>query len=449
MIQVHIGLDDIDSIYGGCTTHYATILSWRLLREGFIFIDYPNLIRLNPSIPWKTRGNGAVALRLLLESIDEIDDLRSIVLETFEEYVRELRDPKHQPSVVIHVGDVPLDYKWLAEKALHDLVPLDLAERLTSKYKDKTSVYTPRGKRGVIGALAAIGNLMLDSDHTYELIAYRTRENWGSTRRVDLESIIEMDKRFGDKMILNYDYGSNRPLIMPHGPDPVLLGLRGEDPFTLLEAFKTLRIHEPVEYISLFRTNQHTDPHIKRVESISEVKPYMCVSLRAVVAVKPIRARGGHVFFKVCDNTGCIDIAVYEPSKVLRDVAMMLEPGDTIIVYGCTRPPSSRHGLTINTEKLEIVELVDVYREENPKCPICGARMESMGRNKGFRCRRCRYKSRELYKIKVQIKREIKPGIYQPPPSSFKHVMKPVERIGREKRIFNGIEVKEFVVKLL
>ena len=30
----------------------------------FDLVDYPRLVRLNPNVPWKTRGNGAVALTL-------------------------------------------------------------------------------------------------------------------------------------------------------------------------------------------------------------------------------------------------------------------------------------------------------------------------------------------------------------------------------------------------
>ena len=32
--------------------------------ENFDIIGYPRLIRLNPNIPWKTRGNGAISLQV-------------------------------------------------------------------------------------------------------------------------------------------------------------------------------------------------------------------------------------------------------------------------------------------------------------------------------------------------------------------------------------------------
>lgn len=447
MIEVHIGIDDVDSIYGGCTTHYAVSISWRIKSKHIEFIDYLNLIRLNPSIPWKTRGNGAVAIRLRVKSIDEIDELWGILVETLDEYVGELGDRKHQPTLIMHVGAIPSEYCWIAKKALSDIVSLDRALKIVNKYSASTRVYYPRGKRGVIGALASIGYTMRDTDYTYELIAYRRRDYWGLPRQVDINSIKEMDRLYGDKMILNYDYEVDRPLITPHGPDPVLLGLRGEDPYILIEAFKKLKINEPVEYLALFRTNQHTDCHLRKIGSICNVRPYMCVIVKGFVSTKPRRTLGGHVFFKLCDDTCCIDVAVYEPSKSMRDIVEKLTVGDEIEVYGCTRPPSSVHDLTLNAEKINVVRLVEIYVEENPRCPKCGARMESMGSNKGYRCKKCKYRDRSLSKLKIRLERNITPGIYQPPKRAFKHHMKPVERIGREKNFFEKLEIEDFISK--
>src|SRR5947199_285373 len=57
-----IGVDDTDSLQGMCTTFLATEIV-RDLTEDFDLIGYPRLVRLNPNIPWKTRGNGAVCMR--------------------------------------------------------------------------------------------------------------------------------------------------------------------------------------------------------------------------------------------------------------------------------------------------------------------------------------------------------------------------------------------------
>jgi Predicted DNA-binding protein containing a Zn-ribbon domain len=33
LINVHIGLDDVDSINGGCTTHFAVQVAWELKKK--------------------------------------------------------------------------------------------------------------------------------------------------------------------------------------------------------------------------------------------------------------------------------------------------------------------------------------------------------------------------------------------------------------------------------
>ena len=61
---LHIGIDDTDSPEGGCTTYVAALLVEKLETMGCRFVDYPNLLRLNPNAPWKTRGNGSFCRRV-------------------------------------------------------------------------------------------------------------------------------------------------------------------------------------------------------------------------------------------------------------------------------------------------------------------------------------------------------------------------------------------------
>src|SRR3972149_7543730 len=70
MIQktMHIGFDDTDSTRKGCTTYIAALIIEKLQKLNVKFIDYPNLIRLNPNVPCKPRGNGALCLRILFEN---------------------------------------------------------------------------------------------------------------------------------------------------------------------------------------------------------------------------------------------------------------------------------------------------------------------------------------------------------------------------------------------
>ncbi|MCS7138986.1 MAG: hypothetical protein NZ873_02900, partial [Crenarchaeota archaeon] len=65
---LNVGIDDTDSEIFGCTTYVATkIVSYLDNTSGVKFIDYPLLVRLNPNIPWKTRGNGAVSIRVTVD----------------------------------------------------------------------------------------------------------------------------------------------------------------------------------------------------------------------------------------------------------------------------------------------------------------------------------------------------------------------------------------------
>jgi len=446
VIEVHVGIDDVDSLKGGCTTHFAVEVSWKLKNKNIKFTDYPNLVRLNPAVPWKTRGNGAVALRLLLTSESDIEDVWGFLTNELEEYTRCFPDPKHQPSAVLHVGEVPREYVWLAQKALHDIVPLDLALRAISKHEN-TRYYSITGKRGIIGALSAVGYTMKNTDYTFEVVAYRERSYWGKPRLVDEESVRDMDRLYCKDTVLNYDYEFNRVLITPRGPDPVLFGVRGESPETLLEAIKVLRVHEPVEYVAMFRTNQHTDSHIFPVSSICDIRPYTCISARGIVKNKPTRAIGGHVFFRLCDQHCCVDVAVYEPTKHFRNVVEKLEAGDEVEVLGCVRPPGPAHDITVNLEKIRVIKLVTVTIYENPRCPHCGSRMESAGRNKGFKCRKCGHRDPGAKKFALTARRELEAGWYQPPKIAFKHLMKPIERFGREKKSFAGPVLENFIVK--
>jgi len=59
-----LGVDDTDSPSGGCTTHLLTELVGLAHEHRLDVLGEPRLVRLNPNVPWKTRGNAALSLRL-------------------------------------------------------------------------------------------------------------------------------------------------------------------------------------------------------------------------------------------------------------------------------------------------------------------------------------------------------------------------------------------------
>src|SRR5690349_25153319 len=83
---LHIGFDDTDSINGRCTTHLSFLIARMLVKKFNVeFIDFPLLIRLNPNVPLKTRGNGAVCLRIKSNNNEKIKEEVSQIVENYSE----------------------------------------------------------------------------------------------------------------------------------------------------------------------------------------------------------------------------------------------------------------------------------------------------------------------------------------------------------------------------
>ncbi len=59
--------------------------------------------------------------------------------------------------------------------------------------------------------------------------------------------------------------------------------------------------------------------------------------------------------------------------------------------------------------------------------------MKSMGEGKGFRCKKCGFRSKELKKVAFVKERDLKEGIYVSDPRSERHLTKPLQRYGMEK----------------
>jgi tRNA(Ile2)-agmatinylcytidine synthase len=428
MLKLHIGFDDTDSRKGGCTTYIAALIIEKLHKIGASFIDYPSLIRLNPNVPWKTRGNGALCLRILCENQHQ-DEIKEQIIETVEKN-SELRERGTDPGIVFLTGEVPEDIGAFAERTITCVVTKKEALKLIKKYNAEACGF--KTGRGIIGGLAAVG-ARLKGDHTFEFIAYRTKENRGTQRRIGASSVLELDKKLGHLVFNNVDPKTGRILITPRGPDPILYGIRGETAQAVKLGHEIVVSNEPIERWVIYKTNQGTDAHLKIVTSISEVRPYNPIIIQGKVASQPQIIQGGHVVFQIEDNTGKVDCAAYEPTGILRDVAMKLIQGDLVEIYGGVRPKSTRNPMTINAEKIRIIKPASLLVSMNPLCPTCGKRMKSMGRGQGFECRKCGFHGSNFEKTFIEIERPIKPALYVSAPRSQRHLTKPLERYGLEK----------------
>jgi tRNA(Ile2)-agmatinylcytidine synthase len=427
---MHIGLDDTDSTRRGCTTYVAALLVGKLEKLNVKFLDYPNLIRLNPNVPWKTRGNGALCLRIKHDE-DLEDRIKEATISLVEEQA-DLNFKGTDPGIVFfRKAEVPEEVTTFAKKAITGIVTLKEAMKLIKKFKSEALGFNTC--RGIIGALAAVGET-LEGDHTYELIAYRVPENYGSKRKVDEASIFEMDELTRPHTFNNVDLEKGRVIITPRGPDPILLGIRGETPEIVKEAFEIVKPLESVERWVIFRTNQGTDAHLKRAVAFDQIKPYNSVIAMGIVSRSPRIIPLRHVIFTIKDQSGAVDCAAYEPTGDLRKVARDLIIGDSVEVYGAVRKSSAAKPLTINLEKINILELAPKIARQNPVCPKCGKRLESMGKDKGFRCKKCGARFDDAEKVQVAVSRELKAGLYVTSTRSQRHLTKPFRRYGLEKR---------------
>lgn len=423
---LHIGIDDTDSPEGGCTTYVAALLVEKLETMGCRFVDYPNLLRLNPNAPWKTRGNGSICLRVEAAEGREAEIKRAVIDEV--ETHAEFQCDNTNPGVVFHIGDVPEELKEFHDEVVQTIVHLEEAERLITEHC--ASAVAWKNRRGLIGALAAIGGI-LEADHTYELLTYRVESKRGTRRLVDPESVRAVEATQQDTFN-SVDPETGQVLIAPRGPDPVLYGVRGETPESVLAAMRMIKAGEPVERWVIFRTNQGTDAHLARSYMVSDLKPRYPSIVAGLVEGGHRIIEGGHVIFTVGDGSGRVDCAAYEPSGGFRDTVARLREGDEVRVAGGVR--ETKMGLTLNLERLEVVSLAAVQRLVNPRCPACGGPTESMGRGQGLRCKRCGHREAGLAKVVEEVPRDLIPSVYLPPPRAERHLTKPLKRYGKEKK---------------
>jgi tRNA(Ile2)-agmatinylcytidine synthase len=432
LMVLWVGVDDTDSLRGMCTTFLATEII-RAATEELDLIGYPRLVRLNPNIPWKTRGNGAIALRFGQgegeplsvgrfqgRDVQSFPDARGsedpeILLPLMERVVEgwsAFEDPTTNPGFAVLRSQPQPGFYW---KTVRDVVSLDDAREaarglgLLRGYKNG---------RGVIGSVAAIA--WSPGDRTYEVIAYRDRSRWGQRREVVPASVVAMDRAF-PSTFNNYDYENGTVVLAPHSPCPVLFGIRGEVPEDLPIAAGRLR-GEPPERWLLFETNQGTDDHVQPDDWA--LRPYTATSVEGVVSTRPWTRPGGHVLFDI-QGPARVTVATYEPAKQLRKIVRALRPGDRVRVWGSVR----KEPRSLNLEKIEVVTLVkDFVKTANPRCPGCGKAMKSAGRGAGYRCAEGHPRLRTDAAPVLVVERLVVPGRYEPPVSARRHLMKPLMR---------------------
>lgn len=430
-----LAFDDTDSPEGMCTTYLAPLM----LRElaSFDLLGLPRLVRLNPNIPWKTRGNAAVCLPLG-HGIGKSEVCGDIAGETIRYYSRgRPADPKDlletAAKVLERVSRFECDktnpgiaasnrrpspgFYWRVVREIAQIreaeAHLRAAGAVWKKYKSG---------RGVIGATAAMS--WRPRDRTWEVIAYRSPSRFGKPREIDPESVIEMDKAT-HQTFNNYDYENGHVAITPGSPCPILFGIRGDSARELVRA-RTMIRSETQDMWLLFMTNQATEDHVVG-RRVGALRPLDSARLKVTVSSAPRSIAGGHVILSVSDGHE-IDAAFYEPSRRFREVARALIPGDGLTVIGSVRETPR----SLNIEKVCVRSLVeDVRKEHNPVCGKCHKSMHSAGRGQGFICKKCGAKAPACKARFRKYPRAVRLGWHEPPVASRRHLHKPIRRMSR------------------
>ncbi len=400
-----IGIDDTDSPSGMCTTYLGAVLARRLIRE-HMRVTMARLVRLNPNVTYKTRGNAAIALAA------DGDPERAFVLacDTVGELAEFSCENTNPGIVVCKQPPDPAFYR----KAVADFCTIDEA---VSVIEQAGALYRGyKNGRGLIGALAAVSCDLPDA--TFEILAYREPGRWGTPREVNRQSLFAAENATFPHTWDTVDTINDCVVCVPHTPDPVLFGIRGESPSWVMAARQMILSERPaIEQIWV--TNQGTDAHIIPGR-IGELREGLSYRVRGVVADTPKTGAGGHVSFTLEGDGSRVRCMAYEPTKNFRRVVRKLVPGDEIAIFG------SFKGGSINAEKLNIVSLAKAVNIRPPPCPSCGARMTSAGKGKGYKCRSCGAQEREP--SVTETDRTITPGWYEVPPSARRHLAKPLCR---------------------
>ncbi|UUX91255.1 tRNA(Ile)(2)-agmatinylcytidine synthase [Methanoplanus endosymbiosus] len=412
-----LGLDDTDSPEGMCTTYLASVLSDKLRSEG-ITVKELLLVRLNPNVKFKTRGNAAVCL-ICEGDLDCAFDTACIMVEKYADFGCGNTNPG-----VVAVAEDARPGAGFYLRALRDFCTIDGTVGMLDKIPaDKVRYRGWKNKRGLIGASASVAAELGDcsdkcaDDCTYELLVYRDPEDKGM-RYVDRESLFEAEEKTYPHTWDSVDTVNNAVVCVPHTPDPVIYGIRGESPEWLQKADSYI-ISQMPERSSLFRTNQGTDAHLTDADAgdIEDGKSYR---ISGKVFSSPESGPGGHVSFMLEGMDGSpVRCMAYEPTKNFRNIIRALIPGDLVRVCG------SFKGGSINLEKIEVTETALLTEEKPPVC-VCGKRMTSAGSGKGYKCRKCSEKSM-VPEITV-TERNLSPGWYEVPPVARRHLSKPLIR---------------------
>jgi tRNA(Ile2)-agmatinylcytidine synthase len=264
-----IGVDDTDSPQGMCTTYLGAVLARQLIRE-HMQVREARLVRLNPNVTFKTRGNAAV----MLDVEGDPDRAFTITCALVEE-LADFSCENTNPGVVVAEKQVdPAFYR----QAVTDFCEIDAAVALLDTAGARYKGW--KNRRGLIGATAAVASSL--PDRTSEILVYREPARFGTPRDVDRTSLFAAEAATFPHTWDTVDVANDVVVCVPHTPDPVLFGIRGESPRWVLAARQMVQSEKPgIEQIWV--TNQGTDAHLLDA-TIRELQDGLSYRVRGTVA---------------------------------------------------------------------------------------------------------------------------------------------------------------------
>ena len=434
---MYVAVDDTDSMKGNCTTFLATEII-RELTNDLDLIGNPRLVRLNPATPWKTRGNGSLVMRFgkgtgkktfigiidnkklyCYSNMTKFEPDKDELIERIKPLIEAHHEEESDPGLVISEKKPSQDFYWNGVRTIMDrsVVENEIIRIGAKKFEIGCG-------RGVIGSVC--GMAWRPRDSTYELLSYRPNSRWGTDRIFDPASIREMDHSLSTTFN-SWEDRMQKVAMVPSTPCPVMYGLRGDVMVDLIKGHDIIKT-EPQDRWVIFLTNQGTDDHI--VHNAKVLIPNRSYYVEGTVISKDRHTQGSHVFIDIFTKYGILTCGAYEPSKEFRLALDNLYTGDKIGVMGELREEPR----TFNVEKIKVIKVSDRYDKiSNPICSICKKTMESIGKDRGFRCRKCHTVAKDPMVKKVD--RWIVEGWYEPPTAARRHLSKPLKRMGLEQPV--------------
>jgi tRNA(Ile2)-agmatinylcytidine synthase len=429
---VFLAFDNTDGPEGGCTTHAAFRVLLAL--PDLALRGLPRLVRLNPNVPWKTRGNAAVCLPLGLPEGPQVrvGELRGRDVLAFPEgrpapatadvverawtALQDVAQPNALPGVAAFDEAPPEAAYW---QAVRTFVPPEDARAAVASLR--TPHRAAGDGRGLVGCLAAAA--WPGPPSSFEVLSYREPTAWGKPRLVDPAPLLGLDAT--GATFHTIDPATGRLACVPRTPDPFLCGLRGRDPERLAAAALPALLRaaeEPIDGWLLWATNQASGDHATRAGHLGEVPAMGTADLEATVTARAERRQGGHAYVALRDDAGQgFEAVAFEPTHAFRDALSGLLPGDRVRVVGALT-----EGL-VKLEKLRVLEAAVHRTRRNPLCPGCGRRMRSKGPSTGFRCSGCKERLPPTAAEWVDAARGVDTAWHEAPVMARRHLHRPAD----------------------